>query len=401
MVSVFSSSPESATARLLLEAIVVSLLGLALLIAFIVLRRWYRGRYFRRLNQRTFALRSMWDDIVSGRVAASTWRFKPLDCEVVESALLDGIEMAAPDELAKLLSCLRSSGLLDMRIYDARSRQGSARRLALVALGRTRALEAIPTLAEALDDPDTETRIAAVRGLGRTALVEAAPPLLDRLVSGQLQVPEHALKNALFNCCHSNSRLLIEYLPQSSGTTRELLARVLGELATPELGDELLVLATDQLPEVRASAARALAKAQPSFAISVLAALAGDSEWFVRLRAVVALSSLDHPAGVRILLRALCDQNRYVRQRAAWALAQREPDLEKIFDQVAATGDRYALEAFLSELERSGGIDKVAQALEEPSLFPSSATTFLNALQAGKAAAEVAASSVDAGGHER
>jgi HEAT repeat protein len=303
-----------------------------------------------------------------------------LDCEVVESILLDTIEIATPEELPKLLACLRVSGLLDMRIFEARARRGTSQRMALVALGRTRAPEAIPALAEALEADAAETRIAAVRGLGRTGLLDAAIPMLDLLVSNTLRAPEHAIKNALLNCCRPDPHLLVRYIPQSSGPARELLARVLGELATPDLGDELLVLATDRLPEVRASAARALGNAQPAFALSVLSVLAADPQWFVRLRAVVGLSNFAHPETVRPLLLALCDPNRHVRQRAAWALARREPELESIFDQVVGTRDRYALEAFVSELERSGGFEKVVQAIQDRSPAESAASILLKGL---------------------
>jgi HEAT repeat protein len=90
-----------------------------------------------------------------------------------------------------------------------------------------------------------------------------------------------------------------------------------------------------------------------------------DAEWFVRLRAVVALASISHTGRIRPLLHALCDSNRYVRQRAAWALSQIGPNLERILSQVVETQDDYALQAFISELERSGAIETVVEALEE------------------------------------
>src|ERR1700683_2668136 len=113
---------------LVLGAILASLLGILLLVGFIVLRRWYRARYFRKRNQRTVALRSQWDDILSGKIPAEDWRFNPLDCEIVESILLDSIEMSAADKLPPLLDCLRVSGLLDMRIYQERTARGGTRR---------------------------------------------------------------------------------------------------------------------------------------------------------------------------------------------------------------------------------------------------------------------------------
>jgi len=354
-------------AALLLKAILFSLTGILLLLGFIVFRRWRRGRYFQRLNERTYVIRTNWDSIISGQIPARSWRLRPLDCSIVEAMLLDAIETSTADQLPALLCRLRDSGLLDMRIFEARKLHGWRQRSALVALGRTRAPEAVPALAEALDSPSLDTRIAAVRGLGRTGLIEAAVPLLDCYVAGQLQVPEHVLKNALAACCRSYPSILLSYLNHSRGVIRELLARVLGELAGPDLLDELLVLTADPLPEVRASAARALGNAKSSVALAALAALSVDPVWFVRLRAVVALGSLEHPGRIKPLLQGLCDVNRNVRQRAAWALARVEPDLGIILEQVIDTRDKYALQAFVSELERSGAMDKVIQAIVEHS----------------------------------
>jgi HEAT repeat protein len=365
MGSVFSVMEQFSPAGLVLRAIVGSLLGIVLLVGFIVLRRNYRARYFRKMNRRTVALRSQWEDIVSGKIPPESWCFDPLDCEIVESILLDKIEMAESDSLPPLLECLRSSGLLDMRIYEARTARGWKQRTALLALGRTRAKEAIPSLAAALDSPAAETRIAAVRALGRTNILEAAIPILDRVADGQLDAPERTLKTALANCSRSHPNVLIGYLDQTQGKVRELLARVLAELASPELGEELLVLAADPLPEVRASAARALGSTNTEYTLPALHSLSLDPEWFVRLRAVVALGQIENVAKIRILLRSVCDSNRHVRQRAAWVLARMEPQLEKILQEVVATNDDYALQAFISELERSGAIEKVRNVLDE------------------------------------
>jgi HEAT repeat protein len=92
--------------------------------------------------------------------------------------------------------------------------------------------------------------------------------------------------------------------------------------------------------------------------------LVNDPEWFVRLRAVVALGQIENIGKIRPLLQALCDANRYVRQRAAWALARMEPQLEQILEDVVATKDEYALQALISELERSGAIEKFVGAME-------------------------------------
>jgi hypothetical protein len=117
----FNPGQEFATARLILKAILLSLLGIFHLIAFIAARRWHRARYFRRLSERTLALRSQWNGIIDGTVCPRTWRLNRLDCELVEAMLLDSMEAANAEQLPGLLACLRSSGLLDLRIHQARS----------------------------------------------------------------------------------------------------------------------------------------------------------------------------------------------------------------------------------------------------------------------------------------
>lgn len=363
MQSVFRSVEQFGPAGFVLRAILGTLLGIVLLVDFIAVRRWYRARYFRRRNERSVVVRAQWKDIVAGKIPPADWRFNRLDCELVESILLDNIEMSTPESLPPLLDCLRASGLLDMRIHEARTARSWKQRTALLSLGRTRAKEAIPALAAGLDSPRAETRIVAVRALGRTGIVEGAIPILERILDGQLDAPERSLKNSLTNCCRSCPAVLISYLEQAHGAARELLARVLAELASPDLGEELLVLAADPLPEVRASAARALGRTNTTYTLPALHSLALDPEWFVRLRAVVALGQVQNLAKTRILMRALCDGNRHVRQRAAWALVQMEPQLEEILEDVIATNDSYALQAFISELERSGEIEKLFGAL--------------------------------------
>jgi HEAT repeat protein len=383
MGSIFRGIPQLGPAGLVLKAIIGSFLGIGLLLAFILGRRTYRRRYFQRRDARMFALRDQWEDIVSRAVPLDTWRFDPLDREIVEAILLDSLEVPPTGHAPRLLSFLRSSGLLDIRIHEARTSQGWRRQRALATLGRTRAPEAIPVLAEGLDDPDLETRVAAVRGLGRTGLPEAGVRLVEWVADVGLQVPAPPLQNALLSCCRSRPALLVPHLRRAEGNIRQLLARILAELATPDLEDDLLLLAGDPLAEVRASAARALAEAKPESALPILFELAGDPEWFVRLRAVIALGALENPRAIPGLIRALCDANRYVRLRAAAALVRLEPHLQQILQQVVETQDRYALQTMISELDRSGAFPKLMDALTDPGQRHAAAEILLDALRTG------------------
>lgn len=382
MVSVFSWTRQLGPAGVVVQAIFGSLVGIGLLLAFILGRRAVRRRYFRRYNARSFAIHKEWDGIVSGAIPLESWRMNRLDCEIIETMLLDDAEMASGTEAERLVDCLRSSGLLAMRIHEARNLRGWRRQRALVTLGRSRVPEAIPALSEALEDPNLETRVAAVRGLGRTGLPVAALRILDWVLEAGLRVPAPVLQNALLHCCGDRPQVVLPYLMKTEGETRELLARVVGELATPELEAELLLLAADPLPEVRASAARALAEARPELAMPILSHMTGDAEWFVRLRAVVGLGALENPRVIPALIDALCDPNRFVRLRAAAALARLDSHLEIILEAVVETHDHYALQALISELERSGKLLNLTNALEDLAQRETARAGLLEALRA-------------------
>jgi HEAT repeat protein len=341
------------------KAIIGAITADVLLLAFILVRRSYRMHYFRKRDARVFELRQQWDALISGEIPYETWRTKSFDRRIIEDMALDAFEAAAADQSARLLRFLRTSGLIEKRIFEARKLKGWRRRTALVALGRTRAPEGIPALSEALRDHDPEARNAALRGLGRLGSPEAAEEILHWLAESGLNVPILPLQNALINCSRERPQILLPYLRLAGPQLREVLARVLGEVASPSLGAELIGLADDELPELRAAAARALSNAQPGHAIEVLAELSRDDVWFVRLRAVVSMGKLYDQVAIPHLIDALTDSNRLVRMRAAEGLVDLKSEMVSIFAQVVKARDRYGLHAFLAALDNADLRDRL------------------------------------------
>lgn len=365
------------------QAVIASLIGAALLLAFIMGRRAARRRYFGRRDARAQMLRRQLPEILAGRIMPEAWRRDPLDDRILEAILLDCLEVAEREEAEQIRHCLRISGLLDKRIHQARHRRGWRRLNTLVALGRMRCPEAIPALAEGLDDENEQVAVAAARGLGRYAMPEAAEPILERLEHGRLRrLPANVLQSALYHCCRERPSLLLHALHFADDQLRPLLARVLAEVASAELGEDLVQLASDPLPEVRASAARAMAGARPRLALAGLQQLAADSEWFVRLRAVVALGMLQDARAIPVLLETLCDRNRFVRLRAAGALSRLEGH-EEILVRAIRTRDRYALQALIGEMQRSGAMLAVLNGLADPRRRQRSQRILLAAVRAG------------------
>jgi len=384
MGSIFEKLWRLEPAAFVLKAIVAAIVADASFLGFILIRRFYRKRYFAKRDGRVFELRKNWDRMISGQIPYESWRGKPFDRRIVETIALDALEAAGAEESARLLKFLRKSGLIEKRIYEARKLTGWRRMRALVALGQTRAPEGIPALAEGLRDRDPEIRLAALRGLGRTACPQAAEEILAWVGEKGLCVPALPLQSALIQSCAERPKLLIPYVRQAEGPLREVLGRVLGEVATPALTMDLLQFVGDDLDELRAASARAMSHSEHGLALDVLNELVGDPVWFVRLRAIISLGTLCDARGIPDLIRGLKDSHRLVRLRAAEALVMLKTQMVPIFQQVLATQDRYGLQAYLTALENAGLRGKLEGELQTASIVcEDEKNTLWRVLQAG------------------
>lgn len=364
MESIFEKLWRLSPAAFVLKAIVAAIVADGLLLGFILLRRTYRKRYFAKRDAHVFELRQKWEALISGEIPYEKWRRRPFDRRIIEAMTLDALEAAGPEESGRLLKFLRNSGLIEKRAFEARQLTGWRRMRALVALGRTRAPEGIPALAEGLRDRDLELRLAALRGLGRMACPQAAEEILAWVGETGLSVPALPLQNALIQCSAERPQMLIPYVQNADGSLREVLGRVLGEVATPSLALDLLQFAGDDLDELRAATARAMSHAKSGLAFDVLTELARDPIWFVRLRAIVSLGKLSDPRTIPALLRALMDANRLVRLRAAEGLVELKAEMGPIFADVVATRDRYGLHAYLTALENADLCGMLEESIE-------------------------------------
>jgi HEAT repeat protein len=389
MESIFEKLWRLGPAAFVLKAIIVALIANGLMLTFILLRRAYRKWYFAKRDARVYELRQRWEALISGEIPFETWRRKSFDRKIVETIVLDAFEAAGPEESARLLKFLRASGLIEKRIFEARQFRGWRRMQALVALGRTRAPEGIPALAEGLRDPALETRLAAVRGLGRMGCPQAAQEILACLEERGLTVPALPVQSALIQCCAERPQLLLPYVQHAEGRLREVLGRVLGDVATPSLALDLLQFVGDDLDELRAAAARAMSQSPAGVAPDVLIELALDPVWFVRLRAIVSLGKLSDRRVIPALLRGLSDSNRLVRLRAAEGLVGFKTEMVPIFQQVVAAQDRYGMHAYLAALDNADLRVKLEVELQASAgVKEEEKKRLLNVLHAGRLPAE-------------
>ena len=383
MGSIFEKLWRLGPAAFVFKAIIAAIVADGLLLAFIFIRRTYRKRFFARRDKRVFELRQEWDALISGRMSYNRWRKKAFDRRIVEAMALDAFEAAGPEESARLLKFMRVSGLIEKRIFEAQHLKGWRRMRALVALGRTRAPEGVPALAEALRDGHLEIRLAALRGLGRTACPQAAQEILAWVGESGLTVPALPLQSALIQCCAERPQLLLPYVKQAEGPLREILGRVLGEVATPALGLELLQFVGDEREELRAAAARAMSHADTGVAFDALSELAEDRTWFVRLRAIIGIGTLADPRAIPTLLKGLTDSNRLVRLRAAEALVQFRAVMVSIFQQVIHMRDRYGLHAYLTAIENAALREKFELQLQNSNMVEDELQRLQAVLQTG------------------
>jgi len=352
-----------AASQVLVLALAFAVLGIALILGFILIRRLIRSRYFWRRDALTLYVRRNWRQIVNGEIPVERWFMQPMACEIVQEIVLDRVDSAGGQELTDLQSLLRVSGLLDRQIHAARQSQGWRRRKALVTLGRMQLPECVPALVEALEDRRDEVVIYTIRALGQIGNLRAGEAIFQRISRQPVACPAPSLETALANCFRGNASILLPLVLEAEDRLRPLLARVLAVIAAPGISGDVLTLTADPLADVRASAARILGRAQPPGAASALAELARDGEWFVRLRTMVALREIGDPSTIPDLIAGLCDSNRLVRLRAAATLASMEGHEERILHLATLTGDRYAMQALVWEMERSGRITRMVEDL--------------------------------------
>ena len=359
--------------------------AIVIVMVYVIARRAMRHIRSQRFDALAIKIHKQWREIVRGDVPAEEWRRDAMQCEIVQSIVIQEISAATDKDRTGLQEFLRANGLIGRCVQKVQTGHGWGRRRAMLALGAMRVPEAIAPLTEALDDWQLDTRMAAVQSLGRTRLAEAGEPIIESFMVGGLKVPEDPVANALVRCFMDRPAALMPFLRRSQGEARELLARVASELAIPTMADEMLILSADPRPEVRACAARALSVAPLAMAIPALADLARDEVWFVRLRATAALNEIPHPRVIPVLLDAVRDPNRLVRMRAASALSKFQQDTVEILQSIVDSRDRYALHAMISALELGGGFGKVMAELADPLLHDQTARLLLDALREGAA----------------
>ncbi len=180
-------------------------------------------------------------------------------------------------------------------------------------------------LAEVLDEPVPELRIAAVTLLGRAGDPAAVSAVVDCLDDGDHRVRARA-------------------------------ARACGRLADPRAVEPLLEHTDDDAP-VRREVATALGSIGGSAAASGLAEMVEDPASGVRRAAVTALGEVGDPSTVHTVTEALTDDSERVRRAAVYALLS-------LLANAPSERSHEVREAVLAELREAPGSVVVASLTE-------------------------------------
>jgi hypothetical protein len=170
----------------------------------------------------------------------------------------------------KALACLGTNAPVGplLRLLRHTDRQLAAEAAnALVSMGSA----AVPSLVQALEDPEPGVRALACYGLSRIgrSAAEAAPALVRRLNDRELQIASQAA-NALLQIGPPATPALVRALSDPDPITRYHAARTLGSMghSARSAVPELVVAAHDIDPSVRREARNALRILAPDFPLN-------------------------------------------------------------------------------------------------------------------------------------
>src|SRR5260370_39683079 len=106
------------------EAILAAPGGVVMLAVYLVGRRAFHQFRIRRYDELAFKIHNQWREIVRGSVPAETWRKDPIQCEIVQSIVVQEIGAATDKDRIGLQEFLRATGLIDLCVEKVRRGHG-------------------------------------------------------------------------------------------------------------------------------------------------------------------------------------------------------------------------------------------------------------------------------------
>ncbi len=359
----------------ILKSAILASISILLLIVFgITIRRILRGIYFSRLDRERERLKKKINMFLEGKVPINSTELKfpekSIQWQALEDLLLKARESASNQNKMRITKLLEKLGYPTFYQRMLKSGNRWQRSLAADKLGRIGSESSTRHLLEALRDPEIEVRSVALRSLGRIPDPKAFPLLmtwLPRITTEEEGVFASTLKNTLIKLGESVVPAILSKMDECDEEMQALLIECLGEIGTPKASQALIRKLTHPNPEIRAKAARALGKIGDPSAIPSLLESGSDPVWFVRLQVCRALGRMGNGKIIDFLCQRLTDENWQVRAAAAESLRQMGfPAFSALIKILMEGEDRYAREQIAEEMQRSGIVDELIDALEHP-----------------------------------
>jgi HEAT repeat protein len=166
--------------------------------------------------------------------------------------------------------------------------------------------QAVPALSRALGDAELTVRAAAAAALGAYGGVpDAVPPLVGRLDDASPAV-RAVIAQSLARLRDVRAVVpLVGKVHDSVPDVRGAIARALGDLGDPRATQALLLQLRDNVVDVRLEALSALGKLRAGEAVDAIAPLAVDRNPALRQAALAALGRIGTPLAVRALVATL------------------------------------------------------------------------------------------------
>ena len=289
----------------------------------------------------------------------------PQFLQLAEDELLRRMSAADDQEAVRLQVIYRTWGLAKRRLRWLIRGNALEQSESALVIARMRLHDGLPLIISLLKSHSRQVHLSALRALEELAAPEAAAALVAILPAVKNSSWPLALA-ALITSCRNRPDLLPPYLAHSDPRIRSLVASALAKIASPELLVSLQPYCEDPEPEVRAKIALALGTTGDRRAFSLLKNMVRDSVPLVRVEAVTALGKLGDYEALETLITAAQDSNWLVRRSAAAALYNLGSDPIRRLAVLHNTGDRYAAEAMVAELERRGEVWSAINELDSP-----------------------------------
>ncbi len=235
--------------------------------------------------------------------ALGNWEASRL-ADLWEAALQEAGQQPSTSVL-QLIPMLATRGVIDPLIRAASHPSADVRRASVNALASVGDARVAGPLALAMDDPDPDVRLAALRGIVRA---EADPAFLEPRIADLLRDldPRVRAEAAL----HAGDPG-IEILEKMIGSVHVTEATVALRVAPPELIDAAMERCTAENPDIRAAALECLARVSTTRPLDVeqLDQILADPNPQVRRAAALLLANLDDDASHKKLASLLNDSS--------------------------------------------------------------------------------------------